>query len=443
MASKFPPGPGGTRLVNTIKFQRRPAVFMEAARQEHGDVWTLRLMGGTNFVVVSDPKLVEQIFTADPTVLHTGSSTGKPVMGARSVIILDEREHADMRKLLAPAFRPERLERYHGLTEEICRREVADWPLREPFELLPRMERITLGVIMSAIFGVTQSARQESLRTRINTMVAWGGSRVRMARLHASQRKGWEPPRSLVKVREPLDAAVFEVIAEAKQDPHLEERDDILAMLLQARYEDGSPMTDRDLRDTLVTLLIQGHASTADGLCWAYERLMRHPEVYERLRAEAQTESEEYLDAVVKETLRARPPLPIGTRLVNKPIVLGEYELEPGTLIAPCIYLVHHREDIYPEPHRFRPERFLEQPAGKYTWIPFAGGHRACLGGHFAMNEIKTVLRTLNRLILLEPDEQRDEEIRLRRVGLSPERRARAVLVERIPEAEAADVAAA
>ena len=286
MASKFPPGPGGTRLVNTIKFQRRPAVFMEAARQEHGDVWTLRLMGGTNFVVVSDPKLVEQIFTADPTVLHTGSSTGKPVMGARSVIILDEQEHADMRKLLAPAFRPERLERYHGLTEEICRREVADWPLREPFELLPRMERITLGVIMSAIFGVTQSARQESLRTRINTMVAWGGSRVRMARLHASQRKGWEPPRSLVRVREPLDAAVFEVISEAKQDPHLEERDDILAMLLQARYDDGSPMTDRDLRDTLVTLLIQGHASTADGLCWAYERLMRHPEVYERLRAE-------------------------------------------------------------------------------------------------------------------------------------------------------------
>ncbi len=191
MASQLPPGPGGTRLVNTIKFQRRPAVFMEAARQEHGDVWTLRLMGGTNFVVVSDPKLVEQIFTADPTVLHTGSSTGKPVMGARSVIILDEREHADMRKLLAPAFQPERLERYRELTD-------ADLPaggrragrLSEPFELLPRMERITLGVIMSAIFGVTQSATPGVAAHPRSTRWSPGeASRVRMARLHASQRR--------------------------------------------------------------------------------------------------------------------------------------------------------------------------------------------------------------------------------------------------------------
>lgn len=442
MAPKLPPGPGGTRLVNTIKFQRRPAVFMEAARERYGDLWTLRLMGKTNFVLASDPKLVEQIFTADPEDLHTGSSTGKPVMGERSVIMLDEDDHEEMRNLLAPAFHRERLERYRGITERIATQEVADWPMHEPFPLLPRMERITLNVIMSAIFGVTEAARQEELRERINTMVAWGGSRVRMARLHASQRRGKPPPRSLGEVRDPLDAAVFQVIEEARQDPRLEERDDILAMILQARYEDGNPMTQRDLRDTLVTLLIQGHASTADGLCWAFERLMRHPEVYEKLRSELGTGSEEYLDAVVKETLRVRPPLPIGTRQVNRPFKLGDYDLEPGQLIAPCIYLVHHREDTYPEPHRFRPERFLEQPPGKYTWIPFAGGHRSCLGGHFAMQEMKAVLGTLVRQTRLEPEEQRDEEIRLRRVGLSPSRQARAVLVERMPVAQKADVAA-
>jgi cytochrome P450 len=413
---------------------------MDSARSRHGDLWSLRLPG-TNFVMVSDPALLEQVFTADPAVLHTGSSTGKPVMGARSLIILDEDEHESMRKLLSPFFTPEAVGRYRGLAQRISEEEVANWPLNEPFPLLPRMERITLEMIMNTIFGVTEAAGQQKLRERINAIIAWGSNRVNMARLHASQRKGKDPPGSLPKARDPLDAEVYKVIRDARADPRLEERDDILAILLKARYDDGSPMTDQDLRDTLVTLLIQGHASTADALCWAFERLMRNPEVYERLRTELETDGEAYLDAVVKETLRIRPPLPIGTRMVNRPYELGGYEIEMGTVIAPCIYLTHHHPEVYPEPEQFRPERFLDVKPGKYTWIPFGGGDRSCLGGYFAMNELQAVLRVLVQRTRLQADDERDEEIKLRRVGLSPSRQARAVLVERVPAPERAALA--
>ena len=416
--------------------------MMDAARRQHGDLWTLQLPGA-NFVMVSDPALLEQLFTSDPEVLHTGSSTGKPVMGARSLIILNEGEHEQMRNVLTPFFTPEAVERHHGLAERISEEEVARWPLNEPFPLLPRMENITLTMIMSAIFGVHEADRQQTLRERINTIIAWGSNRVNMARLHASQRKGKPPPRTLPTARDPLDVEVYRVIEEARSDPRLDERHDILAMLLKARYDDGQPMTDQDLRDTLVTLLIQGHASTADALCWAFERMMRTPAAYERLRTELESDGDAYLDAVVKETLRARPPLPIGTRLVNRPYELGGYQLEPGTLLAPCIYLVHHNAEIYPEPESFRPERFLDVKPGKYTWIPFGGGDRSCLGAHFAMREIKAVLRTLVPRTRLQPDVERDEEIKLRRVGLSPSRQARAVLVERVPASRPAAAASA
>ena len=408
---------------------------MEDARRRFGDVWMLRLVGHTDFVMVSDPKLVEEVFTADPTVLHTGSGTGKPVMGPRSAIIVNEREHEEMRELLNPLFRGESVQRYNNLTAGIAEQELARWPLNEPLSLMPLMQAITLHVIMSAVFGVTETDRQEALAERIETLIAWGSGPARMAKMHRSQRMGKPPPKSLPKARDPLDEMVYQVIERARKDPALEERDDILALLIQARYPDGREMDDRELRDHLVTLLIQGHASTADALSWALERLMRTPEAHERLREEVQSNGEEYVDAVAKETLRMRPPLGMCTRLVNKPFKLGDFELEPGRLIAPCIYLVHHNEEIYPEPERFRPERFLEKPVGKYTWIPFGGGYRACLGGFFAVHEIKTVLRTLMQQARFEAVDPADEHIRLRRVGMSPKEGAQAKLVERVPAA--------
>ncbi len=428
-----PPGPGPSRVLNTWRFQTRPVELLEDARRRFGHVWMLRLVGHTDFVVVSDPKLIEEVFTADPTVLHTGSGTGKPVMGPRSTIIVNEREHEEMRAMLNPLFRGESIWLYNALTASIADEELDRWPLHEPQSLMPLMQAITLRVIMSAIFGVTESDRQEALAERIETLIAWGSGPARMSKMHRSQRMGKPPPKSLAKARDPLDEMVYEVIERARQDPNLEQRNDILALLIQARYKDGSPLSDQELRDHLVTLLIQGHSSTADALSWALERLMRTPEAHERLREEVQGDAEEYLDAVTKETLRIRPPLGMCTRLVNKPFKLGEYDLEPGTLIAPNIYLVHHDEDIYPEPERFRPERFLEAQPGRYTWIPFGGGYRACLGGFFATAEIKIVLRTLLRRARFEPVDPADEHVRLRRVGMSPKEGAQARLVERVP----------
>jgi cytochrome P450 len=393
----------------------------------------LRLVGHTDFVMVSDVELVEEVFTADPTVLHTGSGTGKPVMGPRSAIIVNEEEHTQMRKLLDPLFRGESVQRYNNLTAEIAEKKLADWPLNEERPLLPLMQSITLEVIMSAIFGVTQADRQEELAERIETLIAWGSGPARMAKMHRSQRLGKEPPKSLPKARDPLDEMVYEIIARARGDDDLDERDDMLALLVRARYEDGSPLEDQELRDHLVTLLIQGHASTADALSWALDRLLRNPDVHERLREEVKSNGEEYVDAVTKETLRVRPPLGMCTRLVNKPYKVGDYELEPGTLIAPCIYLVHHDESNYPDPERFDPERFLGKKPGKYTWIPFGGGYRSCVGGFFAVHEINTVLRTLMRQARFEASTDADEHIRLRRVGMSPKDGVVAKLVERVP----------
>jgi cytochrome P450 family 135 len=403
--------------------------MMSSARERHGDVWTLRLVGGSDFVVLSDVDLLQQVFGADPAILHTGVSTvGKPLMGERSVIILDEAEHTTMRALLRPSFRSEHVQQYRPIAADICRKELARWPMNEPRPLLPLMEAITLGVIMHAIFGVTQPERQTELQSLIAAVVGWGGSPLNMARLHTSQRKGKAPPRSFVGPRDALDVAVFGVIEAARRDTDLDQRDDILALLLQARYEDGSAMTDGEIRDTLVTLLIQGHASTADCLCWALERLMRNPDAYERLREEAHTSDETYLDAVVKETLRIRPPIPMGTRLVTAPYQLGDWEIPPGVLIAICIYLVHHRPDLYPEPDQFRPERFLDAAADNTKWMPFGGGPRGCLGASFALHEVKSVLGTLMRAAEFAPGGEADEAVVRRRIGFSPSRGAVAVV---------------
>jgi len=420
--------------MSTVKWQRRPTEVMQEAQRLYGDVWLLRLLGHTDFVMVSDPELLKAVFSADAALLHTGVGTiGAPLMGAQSVLMLDEDEHTRMRTLLAPSFRSARMDRYRELTERITARALSEFPLKEPRPLLPLMESITLDVILSAIFGVTEGEGREVLRARINKMVDWGASPRRMALVMISQRRGKAAPRAFRRSRDALDEVVFEVIARARQDPRLEERDDILAMLLRARDDDGDPLTEQQLRDQLVTLMIQGHASTADALCWTLERLMRHPEADERLRAEAQTESDDYMDAVVKETLRIRPPLPMASRLVMAPYRLGEYELDPGLIVAINIYMAHRREDIYPEPERFRPERFLEQPADRDTWMPFGGGVRGCLGASFALHEIKTVLRILMLQARFAAIEEHDEPIVRRRVGFAPGRGARAVLEERLP----------
>jgi cytochrome P450 len=423
---------------------RRPVAVMDAGRAAFGDVWLLRLLAGTNFVMVSDPDLIKQVFTAESTVIHGGDANmiATALLGEHSVLLLDEQPHRTVRKLLLPPFHGERMRSYHDAMGRIAEDEIDRWPLGEPIEMLTRMQAITLEVIMATIFGVRGGEHQEALRRRIRALLDWGASPRRMISLHISHRRGKFPPQSFLDVRDPFDAQVYEEIERGRADPGLEEREDILAMLLKARYEDGSTMNDRELRDTLTTLLIQGHTSTGTALAWALERLTRHPEAMERLRSELEEEGDEYLDAVIKEALRLRPPLPFVARRVNQPYELGGYELPVETLIAACIYLVHRRPDVYPEPERFRPERFLEQKEGTYTWIPFGGGERHCLGRSFALAEMKVVLRAVVARTRLEPDEAADEPIARKGILFSPGRGGRVVVRERLPATDSAGIAA-
>jgi cytochrome P450 family 135 len=377
-------------------------------------------------------------------VLYGEARLATPLVGDQSVLVAQGEEHAAKRALLQPLFQGERVEGYRELMTDICQAEIATWPLNQPIKLLPRLQRITLNVVMSAIFGVTGGARQDSLRNHVHAVLEWGSNAWRMAQHQFKYMRGWGPPKSFLRVIAPLNAQVYEEIERAKKDPKLAERDDILALLVQARRPDGNPMTDKEIRDQLVTLLIQGHTSTANGIAWSLERLMRHPEAFERLREEVQTgEAEEYLNAVIMETLRLRPPLPFVMRRVNKPFQLGEYELPPGIMTACNLYILHRRPDLYPEPDSFRPERFLDQRPPRYGWIPFGGGSegRGCIGSAFALAEIKVVLRTLCQQVRLQPVDQRDEEINRLGVGFTPSRGAEAILVERVPAAGAAQAA--
>jgi cytochrome P450 len=413
---------------------------MKTARDRYGDVWTLR-MAGDRYVFVAHPDLLESVFTADPKVLHGGADVVTALLGQSSLIILSEDRHAAMRGLMQPLFHRERVQRYRGVMAEVCEEELSGWPVAQEMALLPAMQTITLRVIMSAVFGVTGGERQELLRSRIHSLLEWG-TPLHMALHQARHMRGWEPAKSFLRLRRPLDALIYEEIQRTQQDPRLSEREDILAMLVQARFEDGSALTDSELRDQLMTLLIQGHHSTSNAISWALERLMRHPDVFERVRAEAEGESDDYVAAVVNETLRLFPPLPVPLRRVVQPFRLGDYDLEPGTVIAADLYSLHRRPDYWPDPDRFRPERFLEQRPAKYTWLPFGADERSCIASHFAITEIRVVLRKLARQARLEPAEQRDEDVVKLGLLLSPSRGARAVLRERLPAAQATGAAA-
>jgi cytochrome P450 len=411
---------------------------LDSARKRFGHVWTLRLMGDTTIVLVSDPALVEQIFTADYAVLYGEARIITPLVGERSALVVNEDEHRTLRGLLRPPFHADHVRRYREVMVSHAEQEVATWPLNQSMALLPRLDTITLGVIVTVVFGVTDVARSRELFTRLRKLLAFRDKPFAVIRMQAAYMSGRKPPQAFLDLRNPVDALIFEELERARQDPRLEGRDDVLALLVKAHKDDGSPLTDRELRDQLITLLVQGHASTASGTAWVFERLVRHPDALERLSAEAQTDNEDYLDAVVNETLRVRPPLPNPMRRVNGDrYQLGEWELDPGIMISANAYILHRRGDIYPDPDRFRPERFLDQEPGTYTWIPFGGGPRHCPGRTFATTEIKAVVRTLLRHARFAAAEHRDERIRRRGVGFSPASGARVVVKERVTAAAA------
>ena len=393
----LPPGPDWGVARSTLRWWRRPLQTLEECQARYGDMFTYRLAHEGTWVFVSDPEAVKQVFTGDPRLLHAGEANIVllPVLGEHSVLLLDEPEHMSQRKLMLPPFHGKRMQAYREVMAAAAAEEIDRWPADSPVRMRPRMQAVTLEVILRAVFGVEEGERLTRLRDELRTAlgVLSNPRRVIFPILLGPERIRKFPP--FRRMMEGVDALLYPEIEARRGAPDLAERDDILSLLLQARHEDGRPMSDRELRDELMTLLVAGHETTATGLSWAVELLSRHPAALDRLTSELSSNGDEYLDAVIKETLRLRPVIALVLRKLVEPMEIGGRLLPAGVSVAPAIYLVHRNPEIYPEPERFRPERFLEQPAGTYTWIPFGGGVRRCLGASFAEFEMAVVLREL------------------------------------------------
>jgi cytochrome P450 len=428
MPAELPPGPRLPRTLQTMAWWNRTVPFLERCRARFGKRFTMRLLQTPPFVHHSQPEHLREIFTAPPEVLHPGEGAKllEPVVGANSVILLDERAHLSQRKLMLPAFHGEKMQRLSGLMREVAEREVERWPTGEAISLHPRLQALTLEIVLRAVFGLDAGPRLDALRERLAAVLDVGTSPA--STLPALQRgRRW---REFERTRGEADALIYELIDERRANGGDDDRDDVLAMLLQARHEDGSPMSALELRDELMTLLVAGHETTASELAWAFERLTRTPDVLARLTEEIDSNGDDaYVTATVHETLRRRPVLPnAAPRLVMEPIEVGGWRYEPGVCLIADGYLLHHDPDIYPDPYAFRPERFLEEAPGTYTWIPFGGGRRRCLGASFALLEMKIVLRAVLAQNELEPATPKDEGTRRRSITLSPRSGSRAVL---------------
>ncbi len=430
--SALPPGPRMPSTLQAVAWAKRPLPFLERCQKHFGDTFTVRVKHAGTWVILADPQDVKHVFTADHAMLGVGlaNSILGPLLGPRSVMLLEEPEHIERRRLLLPPFHGERMQGYSEMMADVTRRELATWPAGEPFALWPRMQEIALEAIMRVVFGPVETDRLKRLRFLLRRLANWMNDPRRLNLLATAGPSRFAGNRGYRGMMGPVEDAVLEEVRRRQQDPACTDGTDIASMLGEARYEDGSPMTEQDLRDELVTLLTDGPTSSL--LSWAFERLLRHPEMYARVRAEVEAgEDDAYLDAVVKETLRLCPAAPIVVRRLLEPMELGGYAIPAGTTVAPCVHLVHRRADVYPEPLRYRPERFLEQPAGTYTWIPFGGGVRRCLAAPYAQLLMKQVIGTIVGEVDLRPVDPRSERAKKSAIAFVPHRDAMVISAPR------------
>jgi cytochrome P450 len=419
-----------SRPVQTAIWSRQAQWMLSQCRRRLGPMFTLEIAYESKWVVVSDPELVKEIFRGDPKVFHAGEGNDvlRPLLGEHSLLVLDDAPHMSQRKLLLPPFHGKRMAGYAETMQRIAAQEIDTWPNEVPWQLRPRMQALTLEIIIETVFGVHGGERLVDLRQALREfldlmtnprmlvpLLAIGPERIRL----------YPPFRRRV---DRVAALIVAEIADRRAAADLEERDDILSLLVAARHEDGSPMSDAEIHDELLTLLVAGHETTATALSWAVERLVRHPEKLARLRAEVEAGEDAYLTATIQETLRLRPVISIVIRRLTEAIELGGYELPAGVAVVPSIHLIHRDPTIYPEPDRFRPERFLETPPGTYSWIPFGGGVRRCLGASFAQQEMAIVLRELVSRRMIRPAHPAAEKNFRRAITETPRHNAEVVL---------------
>ncbi|HVR04397.1 MAG TPA: cytochrome P450 [Solirubrobacteraceae bacterium] len=422
--SQLPPGPREPPAVQMMRWLLRPVAFLESNRRRFGDAFSVRFPGFERpMVIISDPEAVRALYTAHENGLPPGRTLSLlPILGADSILLLEGSEHLARRKLMLPPFHGERMRSYESLARAISERQIERWPVREPFAIHPHMQAITLEVILRAVFGVTDDERSAQLRERLPLLLgetASAGLQLRFALARRTGRGG-DPMARIREISRGIDELLFAEIAERRAAADTGEREDILSLLIAARFEDGSEMGDRELRDQLLTLLLAGHETTATGLAWAFDLLLHNPGTLAQLTASIDAGEEDYVRAVTREALRLRPVVPLAGRRLARELHAGELHLPVGTDVTPAIWLTHTKADLYPEPYAFRPERFLDGPPSGYGWIPFGGGVRRCLGASFAEMEMRVVLEAVLRSQLLQAANPRPERLVRRNVTFSP-----------------------
>ncbi len=432
--SKKPPGPRMPRALQAVGWTQRPLPWLERCHRRYGDIFTLRIRHYGDWVLLADPDDVKKVFTAGRAVgVDTANPLLGPLLGPRSVMLLEEPEHMTRRKLMLPSFHGQAVQADAEMMALVARQEIARWPAGEPFALWPRMQDITLDVVMRAVFGPdSEHPRLQPLRERLRGLTTWMNEPRNLAML-AALGPGWVTrSRGYRQAMGAVEEAVMEEVRRRKAEPDGGTLG-VVSMLVRAEYEDGSPLSDRDLRDELVTLLSDGPTSST--LAWTFERLLRNPDKLALLRDDVLSGDGSYLDAVVKETLRLRPPVPVVVRSLLEPMRLGGYDLPAGTTVAPCIHLIHRDERWYEQAERFLPERFVGKQPGTYTWIPFGGGVRRCLAASYAEMEMKRVLRIVLETTELRAVENDGERARKSAIAFAPAQKGLVIAEPRETEA--------
>ena len=417
----LPPGPRAPAVVNMARLAQRPLESLTAWRRRYGDAVTVPLPIFGTGVYLSDPDAIRELFTGDQSDLRAGEANEplSPILGDRSVLILDGREHLRQRKLLLPPFAGSAVQSFRAVIREVAETEVGSWREGAEFVMRDRMRNLTFDVICRAVFGVFERERIERLRAALLPVIDTQ-SALMLPQFMRRDLGRFSPWGRLQRRLAAADVLLYEEIERRRQAADLEERTDVLSLLLRSRDEDGREMTDPELRDELMTMLLAGHETTATGLAYAFDLLPRHPEVLGRLRTSLNAGDDAYLNAVVTETLRLRPVIDASQRRLTRPRRLAGWDLPAGIRVYPAIAVVHLREDLYPRANEFRPERFIDEEAPSYAWLPFGGGIRRCIGAALAQAEMAEVIRTVVTRAEVEPTRPEPEPVVMRGVTLVP-----------------------
>jgi cytochrome P450 family 135 len=429
--TSLPPGPRLPVAVQTYLYWRFTDHYLNACAKRYGDAFTVRAFPGGTRVLLANPQDIKTVFTGSPKVFHAGEGNAvlEPVMGAQSVLLVDEEAHIAQRRRMLPAFHGASVENYRDVIEAATHAEIDRWPLDRPFQLMPAMRRVTLEVILRAVIGAKDPQQLSSLRETLPRIADVGATAMLLWVRPELGRIG--PWRRYRQAQARADDLLYREIAEHRADPDLDRRTDVLSMLMHQEQTDPAGRNDRNLRDQLVTLLLAGHETTTSALVWAFERLLRHPLILSRLCDSIAAGEDEYLEAVVKETLRLRPVINHVARVLTTATDIAGHRLPAGTVVSPSIGLVQSADANFPDAGAFRPERFLDSQAPPYSWIPFGGGSRRCLGAAFATLEMKTVLRAILSRAQLRPVSMRSEATRVHHITLIPARGGKVRLASR------------